>query len=287
MLSYTNLLSIYQDFTNNTTSLNQTNGAIYINQAVRDICNKRNWSFLEDTLTDVTVASTQEYLLPYNLKKLINCSITVSSTKWTPIEINNKTDWDNLNATANYSDQVDNFYIYAGKINFYPIPSTSDNVIRYNYIKAIRDVSVADYTTGTVTMTNASKTVTGSGTTFTALMVGRYIKATNDGYWYKISAFVSATELTLEKVFQGTTAGSLSYIIGEMTVLPEGYEMLAIYKSAIYYFTGKDQEKVTRFTDLYKELYQDLEREYGSKTTSVVLEDDDYSFNNPNLYITA
>src|SRR3990167_5206658 len=40
--------------------------------------------------------------------------------------------------------------------------------------------TAAPYTTGTVTVTNNSKTVTGSGTTFTATMAGRKIKAASE-----------------------------------------------------------------------------------------------------------
>jgi len=37
-------------------------------------------------------------------------------------------------------------------------------------------LSNADYTTGTITLTDEDATVTGAGTTFTAGMVGRYLK---------------------------------------------------------------------------------------------------------------
>jgi len=47
------------------------------------------------------------------------------------------------------------------------------------YKPRITDLDTADYTTGTVTITASSTTVTGAGTTFTADMVGRYIKTTD------------------------------------------------------------------------------------------------------------
>ena len=73
--------------------------------------------------------------------------------------------------------------------------------------------TAAPYTTGTVTVTNNSKTVTGSGTTFTAAMVGRKIRVASENAYYRITAFVSTTEVTLEVVYQGTTASAQTYSI--------------------------------------------------------------------------
>ena len=73
--------------------------------------------------------------------------------------------------------------------------------------------TVNDYTTGTVTATNASKTITGSSTVFTATMVGRKFRVSGEAAWYDIAAFVSTTELTLTQAYQGTTASGSSFII--------------------------------------------------------------------------
>ncbi len=73
--------------------------------------------------------------------------------------------------------------------------------------------TVAPYETGTVTVTNNSKTVTGSGTTFTTAMVGRKLRVTGQNAYYRISAYVSATEVTLETVFQGDTESGATYEI--------------------------------------------------------------------------
>ena len=73
--------------------------------------------------------------------------------------------------------------------------------------------TVAPYETGTVTVTNGSKTVTGSGTTFTAAMVSRKFKVSSDNAYYRISAFVSTTEITLETPYEGTTASAKTYTI--------------------------------------------------------------------------
>lgn len=73
--------------------------------------------------------------------------------------------------------------------------------------------TVDDYSTGTVTATNGSATITGASTVFTAAMVGRKIRVNSENAYYRISAFVSTTELTLETTYQGTTQSAATYSI--------------------------------------------------------------------------
>jgi hypothetical protein len=58
-------------------------------------------------------------------------------------------------------------------------------------------VTVPNYTTGTCTITNGSRTVTGAGTVFTSAMEGRFFKPERSSNWYRIVRVVSGTELTL------------------------------------------------------------------------------------------
>lgn len=73
--------------------------------------------------------------------------------------------------------------------------------------------TVAPYTTGTASITAGSTAVTGSGTTWTAAMVGRKVRFGSDTAWYRIATFVSTTSITLENVYQGTTATAATYDI--------------------------------------------------------------------------
>jgi hypothetical protein len=54
-----------------------------------------------------------------------------------------------------------------------------------------------DYTTGTVTVAATTGVVTGVGTTWTAAMVGKPFKASGHSAWYLISAWASATSITI------------------------------------------------------------------------------------------
>lgn len=76
--------------------------------------------------------------------------------------------------------------------------------------------TVADYLTGTVSVNAGSTALTGSGTTFTSTQGdGTYfIQLSSANNWYRVSAQVSGTALTLEQAYaQTTNAVNLTYTL--------------------------------------------------------------------------
>lgn len=67
--------------------------------------------------------------------------------------------------------------------------------------------SGTDYVTGTVTVDVTTGAVTGSGTTFTAAMVGRGFKAVGHTKWYRVTAYSSSTAITIQNDTNDDTAG--------------------------------------------------------------------------------
>jgi len=79
---------------------------------------------------------------------------------------------------------------------------------------------IPDYLTGTVSITQDTRVVTGVGTTFTADMVGRYINFAYDTSaqteWYRIVKFNSTTEIIIEADFAGATQSDISFAIRQI-----------------------------------------------------------------------
>ncbi len=71
----------------------------------------------------------------------------------------------------------------------------------------------ASYSTGTVSVTNGSKTVTGSGTTWSTSNVdaGMLLRIGSTDRFYVVETRVSNTQLTLRDAYEGTTASGQSY----------------------------------------------------------------------------
>lgn len=298
MKSYTILRNLFGEFTNNTTTTNLAFGDQWLNDSIRSICASEHWDFLETSTTDVTVASQQAYLLPYNYDKMIAVTITVGSTVYPVKEVTARDEWARLNMITYTSDIPQFYFISAGSINFLPKPATSSNTITYYYRLKVRDLVNADYTTGTiVSITNGAKAMVGSGTTWTSQMIGRYIRitrgdaaTTGDGEWYKIAAVGSTTTLTLEKNYAGTTlaAASAPYNIGEMPVLPEAYQILPVQQASAWYWTyNGDETKAKFFSSLFENGIKQMKVDHLNKTTSYVVDSGvQHILINPNLTVT-
>ncbi len=69
------------------------------------------------------------------------------------------------------------------------------------------------YTTGTVTVTNASAVVTGASTVWSTNIVAADVFKGSDGEYYAIASVDSNTQITLGRNYDGTTAAGASYTI--------------------------------------------------------------------------
>lgn len=292
MKSYTTLRNQFATLTNNTSTTNLTLGDQLINDSLRYLTTK--YFFNERTATTTTTASTQDYALPFNIKTLINVYITVGNIRYQLTEAPNNSFWNSLNFVPYTSDIPQYYYILNKRLYVFPIPSSSSNTITYVYKIRLRDLSMADYSTGTVSATNGSATITGSGTTFIEDMVGRWIRLTSaattptgDEQWYELGTYTSATSIALINTYQGSTVTGASYVIGEMPVLPEDYQDLPLYRACAVYFTTRvpDETRASGFTRLYEDGLEKLDAEFGSKSWSVAITPADSEVINPNLFV--
>jgi hypothetical protein len=299
MKSYTQLKTDYGVATKNTSSTNLTNGDGWMNDAYKRICGFQDWPFLAKTTTIATIASQQAYALPYDTGQVRSIYVTVGSYRYTPREVTSRDEWDRINQVTVTSNIATRYFIYNNQILLFPTPASA-NTITVNSKRLVKDLSIADYTTGTiVSIANGGLAVVGSGTTWTQAMAGRFIRITDsdtankgDGFWYEIDTVaITATTLSLVRPYGGTTisAGSAAYTIGQMSVLPEFYENLPVFEAAsIYWGTNPKSGDRQKFYDTkFKEGLAEMKKAYGSVSTNVVLDDGrSNEVTNPNLLIT-
>lgn len=300
MLTYTGAISLYDKLTNNSESANETLGATLINEGVRLMISDIAWPFLEKNVTINTVASQQFYEIPADAQKVLTATITVGTTLYRPIPVFSRDAWDQLNAaTGTTGDSVSYYYVFGSQIGFWPIPATSSNTITVNYIKQVRDISVADYTTGAiVTATNGDETIEGtSSPAWTANMAGKYLRITHtnaantgDGIWYEISSITDSDTLELVDPYLGTSisAGAASYTIGDAMIIPESYQMGPVYFAVSEYWRANgDESRADRYEKKFYDLLEQMRSDEGRKTTDPSVDEGfaDRFNNNPNLYL--
>jgi len=299
MKTCTGLQSLYKTLSNNNDSANAALGLEIMNDSIRRVCSDRDWDFLQKSATANTVAAQQFYYLPEDYSSLIDVSVTLGTTKYIPRECPTREYWDMLNQETSFQSNFPEYYfIYNGQIGFYPTPSSStSNAITYNYRRTVIDLSIDDYTTGTLSATNGSTTVTGSGTSWTSPMTGRFIRitpsntaaSTGDGFWYEIASVTNSTTIVLVKAYNGTTTTGAAYTLGQVPALPEPYQDMPIYEACRIFYTSvnPDAERAKEFKDRFDELFTKLSADHGTKTMDPVIHDAMPAFiQNPNNYLS-
>jgi len=308
--------------------------------------------------SNASIGGVQFYPFPPNYSKLKDITITVGVLRWTLTECRTREEWDNLNVFPYYASIPSKFFIYpggdkGGQIGIWPIPSTTGNVLTYNYKFRVPDLSLPDYggltytgltgtlvsgdtitiggataiiksftttnisvgnasgvissgafTTGngaagtisavaTVSVTNGSMAVTGTGTAFTVTtnqqLESRWIQfpqPTGDGLWYQIANISSTTGITLYQPYQGTTITSApGFIIGQMPLIAEDFQDMLLWKPLQEYYMTivNDAKKAQMFEELYDTKLKMLNEYSGSNTINVNLSPKGRA-ENPNLF---
>ena len=304
MKSYTTLLNNYLTLSLNSSAANSALGNALLNDGIKKTYGFMNWPFLENSATGTTVANQQFYNLAYDFGTMINITMTNGSTVYDPVEVASRSAWDYINSNTQVTSNIPQYYFIFGSgpatVGFYPTPSASAQTFNYYYKRIQKDLTIADYSTGNiVSIANAASAVVGSGTTFTTKMANRYIQITDsntanagDGYWYPIASVSSATALALGTPYGGPSisAGSAAYTIGQMSYLPDGFQVLPLYYALWQYWLSKaDDVSVTKAKE-YKTMFYDgideMKLKHGSKSIDPTISADEISNLNPNLFVT-
>lgn len=306
MKSYTIGRNLYGVLSKNTSAANLLLGDQIANDDYRSICAVKDWPFLERLRTLTTIASTQNYPLPYDCDQVREISVEIDDQTCVPKMSPDRAHWDFLNSSSYTSDIPEWYFVFSGQLYLWPIPASAGNTINVTQKTRVIDLSVADYTTGTITTaTKGSTAVVGTGTSWTSQMVGRWIRITysdtaktGDGLWYEISEVADTTHLTLVRAYGGTSiaTATAAYNIGQMPLLPEAYHDLPWIKSAGRYWEKEADARGVTFLANHGNFGEggglptgriaDLVKNWSSPNTSMVLDDGlGNKIINPNLTV--
>lgn len=255
--------------------------------------------------SSASIGGVQFYPFPPNYSKLKDITITVGVLRWTLTEIRTREEWDNLNVFPYYASIPSKFFIYpggdrGGQIGIWPIPSTTGNILTFNYKYRVPDLSIADVINDhTVSVANGSTAVTGTSTTWTVTtnpqLESRWIQfaptatssTSGDNLWYQIASINSATSITLYQPYQGTSVTtSPTYTIGQMPLIAEDFQDMPMWKSLQYYFASivDNPKKSEEYRGIYERKLQLLADYSGSNTVNVNLSPKRAFRGNPNSF---
>lgn len=189
-----------------------------------------------------------------------------------------------------------NYYVktVTNTVNSISNPGNTDFTIVLSLSMGGTAITPTTAGTGTLVYTRAGNVITGSGTTWTTNMAGRWMNipqtasntTSGDNAWYQILSVQSSTSLTLFNDYQGQDVTGGTSTIGEVPILPEDYQDLALYRALWIYYTSivSDPRAATGFKELFEQGKTVLDFEFGSKSTNPVLTPPTAPVFNPNLY---
>lgn len=282
MVTYDDYIQTCQDLTDDSTTATRSFIVRVGQTGYRRAMKMFGQSFEERTQNTDTVAGQQYYQLPIDYSFTKTVTVLVGTQQYPLEQVTSQEQWDQLNRLTNIQNNRPtrffvrlNIGIAGEEIGLWPTPSSSGNTFTLVYEAIPRTLGTLKYTTGQVTVTTNSLTVTGTSTAFTPAMVGRYLQVFDelgDTMFYRISAYQSPTELTLQNFYEGTTLTTANYQICELFSLPEEAQMIPVYYTAWhYYLMRQNTEKVTLYKNLHDMEFKEAKRNNSSKVHGGVI----------------
>lgn len=203
----------------------------------------------QSSASTTTVANQQYYYYPVGTVSVDSATIAIGNVTYTLFPIYDQQLWNFWNTLQVQPTAIPQF-IFPRKDDFgvWPIP-TDAYTLNFQRFFRDRNLLVADYTSGTVTMTSGSSSVTGSSTTWTSAMAGRWLTITDtsvpgQGYWYRIASVTNSTTLTLETDWAAATTSGATYRIGETPEIPEEGHVILPWGTASDFYAGLRNDAV-------------------------------------------
>jgi len=252
------------------------------------------------TTASISCVGVQSYRMPANISKLKTASITLGQLVYIAYPVNSVQEWVKVNALPYTAAYPAYFFLYNDELQFWPIPSSTGQIITLYAQINTPDLSYADVT-GTIAsagMAVGSNIVTASSTPFSVFPTGVDLTFTNlqlvaappggDGLNYQIQNFSSSSVATLIKpaVYAPSQTGTSAFTVGQYPLLDGDFHDAIVYGALRTYFStiSKDTDKAGYFAGLYDERKKMMEFYLSTKQVNVDLGSTPMP-RNPNLFL--
>lgn len=231
--------------------------------------------FEERTKTTTTVAGQQYYQLPVDYTFAKSLKTLVGTYQYPTEEVKGQKEWDDLNRSTNISNTRPtkhfirlNAGIGGDEIGFWPTPSASGNLITFVFETVPANVGQAAFTSTTGSLTATSNLLNDTSGTFTPSLVGRYFFAdppTGDGQYYKVSQYISSTQVGLQNYYEGPTFANASYSICDLFGLAEEAQMIPVYYAMWHFYLMRQNPGLAKDYELMHN--DEMERAQENETS--------------------
>lgn len=191
--------------------------------------------------TESTVANHNTYSFRPGFAKLTSATIAITSKYIPPMKIvESEDEWNRYQQIPITSAFPTHIYPMRDTYGIYPTPQ-GVYTMTLSGIWIPLNMTVDDYKTGTIAWTSGSPNIVGTGTTFTASMVGQWLAGTDSngnvtGNFYRIATFTDTIHIAVDRNVIDTTASGQSFVIGQSPEIPpELHEFIPYRVGAAYY----------------------------------------------------
>lgn len=285
MLTYTDQQNLAKEISNLSDVTSVTNFKRDINAGTARFLARLGRPVDRQSKFTSSVANQQYYQIPEDSIRISYVVFLTGTNIWVPLqEIGDEATWRKMNAYPQTGTQPTHFFVRGGdEFGIYPTPSVSiTDGIELVFEPRHTTLTADDYTTGTVSVTNNSQTITGTGTTWTPAMAnGSYVFQVTDGTggnFIRITGYTNATTLTLENYYNGITNPTAPYRIGQISKIPEEYQETPVDYAMYRHFLGKNEtNNANDFQVRWQNSLKEAESTYGMSTSNQIVMDSNWA----------
>ena len=278
MLSFETMYTRVADicgFSATADSQDLTNAKNDINLGLKLIKNaaRRYWTRKQASAN--LINNQQYYELPPDCVRVTQVYVNSNGLNYPVKPIDSEYMWNKINVIPAVTINVPTYYFIRGRdeIGLWPIPSANaTNSLNVSYEPQL-ELSMNDVTTGTVTVTSGSTTITCSSNAWDASFVGRWFNITGryNEAWYQVANFDNTAQLELANFYGGVSGSNLNYVIADCPDIPPDYHLGLVYYAAYnFYLKRKDMGSAELYNGLFQELLTEYRENYASKQTGLV-----------------
>lgn len=243
-----------------------------INEGGATFANRLGRKFNKKFYITNKVAEKQYYQLPMNVIRISKVRVLHGRIWYVPTLITSEREWDVKNSFEVKGNYPTHYYIRGNnEVGLWPIPlSTVEDALEVSVEPQHTEMTQADFTTGTVTVTNGATSITHSATGFTPQMVGRWLQVTDgtDGNWYKVVSYNSPSSVSIENYYQGISGSGRAFRIGEVMDLPQGYHDAPVfYALELYYLSKQSKGDAEDYKQRFDRKVKSARETYGRSTS--------------------
>lgn len=282
MIKTSFLTTEYQKHTRDVSAANLVSGKARIDHHYTFLLAESDNYIVERTKYGILKDGQRSYLLPPDYIQMKTIRVKNSAGDWIPLtEIPSLDRWQAITTSSTHETDVPELWTVIneqGRLYFelHPLPNADGDLESPNLeivYEGYQDrlLFPADYSTGTIAITNGSASVALTDGVFPAGSVGRFILPTDGKYWYEIKTRTSDTAAVLVNYFQETTITAQGFTIAEMMRLPAEFHMTPVWGAVWDYYMSNNAKKANEYKSRYLNELTALRAKYQKKSKGAVI----------------